>query len=347
MGALLAVLLTLALLAPAALAAVPDRPENQYVLDSAGVLSEKTEKAIIKENEELFERCGAEVVIVAVDFLGGQEIDDYAEELFNRWGIGSWERNNGILLVMAIAEDNYYALSGYGIEDYFDGAMFRGLLDDYLEDDFAAGRYDEGALAFFKAVVSELDGYYAGQDNIPGEDYSGDYDYSYDIGGSYEEDSFFPRLSLISMAARVISIVVRVVIVVVIILVVLAFVRGIGRGGRGGGMGGGGGGGFWQGMFLGSMMNNRRRSYWTPPPPPPPPPGPRPGGFGGFGGARPPSGGFGGSRSGGGFHAPRPGGFSGGGRAGGGSSGRSGFGGRSGGGFHGGGGTRGGGAGRR
>ena len=34
-------------LAPGALAAVPDRPENQYVLDSAGVLSSSTERRII------------------------------------------------------------------------------------------------------------------------------------------------------------------------------------------------------------------------------------------------------------------------------------------------------------
>lgn len=334
LGALLAVLLTLTLLAPAALAVVPDRPDNQYVLDSAGVLSDQTEKTIIKKNEELFSQCGAEVVIVAVDFLGGQEIDDYAEELFNFWGIGSSERNNGILLVMAIAEDNYYALSGYGIEDYFNGAKFRTLLDDYLEDDFAAGRYDEGALAFFNAVAEELESYYAGQDNTPDVDYNNDDAYYYNNNSVYRVEFF------VSKFVRVIAVLVRVVIVIVVLLVIFAVLRNIGRGGGGGGTRGGGGGGFWQGMFLGSMMHNRRRSYWTPPPPPPP--GPRPGGFGG---SRSP-GGFGGPRPGSGFGGSRPGGFHGGGRVGGGSSGRSGFGGHSGG-FHGGGGTRGGGAGRR
>lgn len=329
----MAALLTLALLAPAALAVVPDRPDNQYVLDSAGVLSEKTEKAIIKKNEALFDQYGAEVVVVAVDFLGGQAIDDYAEELFNLWGIGSRERNNGILLVMAIAEDNYYALSGYGIEDYFDGAMFRNLLDDYLEDDFAAGLYDEGALAFFNAVAAELDSYYAGQEDVPDEDYGNDY---------YDGDSSYRQGFSISKIMTVVAALVRVIIVVFVLLVIFAVLRNIGRGGGGGGTGGGGGG-FWRGMFLGSMMG-RRRSYWAPPPPPPPP-GPRPGGFGGFGGPRSP-GGFGGPRPGGGFGGSRPGGFHGGGRVGGGSAGRSGFGGHSGG-FHGGGGTRGGGAGRR
>lgn len=323
-AALWAVLLALVLLAPQALAVVPDRPENQYVLDSAGVLSEKTEREIIDKNREIFPEYGAEVVIAAVDFLGGEDIQDYANDLFNTWGIGSQERNNGILLVMAIAEEDYYALAGYGIEDYFDGAKFRDLLDGYLEEDFAAGDYDQGVRKFFRAVVQELDAYYAHQAAPPAQDPYEDL---------YEESSHRGP-SLLGRAVTVVGALVRVVIVVVVIMVIFAVLRSIGRGG-GGGRGSGGGGGFWQGMFLGSMMNRRPRTYWAPPPPPP---GHRPGGFGGFGRPgprppRPPQGGFGG--------------FHGGGRAGSGGFGRSGGFGGGGGGFHGGGGSRGGGAGRR
>lgn len=322
---ILAAVLAAVLLAPAALAAAPDRPANQYVLDSAGVLSDATEKAIIKRNTELFNSCGGEVVIVAVDFWGGMEPEDYANELFNDWGIGSQERDNGILLVMAVGEDDYYATAGMGIDSYFDGARFRELLDGYLEEDFAAGDYDAGALKFCNAAADQLEAYYA---NAPADDYA-------EEGGWYEDDredgSYW-----VGGLARAVAAVVRAVILVVVILLV---VRLLSRGGRGGGGYGGGGGGFWRGMFMGSLLG-RRRSYWAPPPPPPPPgpgPGPRPGGFGGPGGRRPPSGGFGGF-----------GGFSGGGSSRGGGAGRGGFGGgRSGGGFHSGGGSRGGGAGRR
>ena len=102
LAALWAVLLVIAAAAPAALAAVPDRPENRYVRDSAGVLSRDLEEEIIEENERLFEEYGAEVVVVAVDFFGGEDSEDYANRLFNQWGIGSRERNNGILLVLAV-----------------------------------------------------------------------------------------------------------------------------------------------------------------------------------------------------------------------------------------------------
>lgn len=318
---LLTVLLCAGLLAPSAAAKTPKRPENQYVLDSADVLSSAVEKHIISGNERLFREYGAEVVVVTVDFLDGEAIDDYAVSLFDDWGIGSRERNNGILLVMAVGEDNYYALSGSGIDDYFDGAMFRALLDDYLEDDFAAGDYGAGAKSFFDAAAAELDSYYAssgGEAGPAGQDY-------------YEEEEHSSFSWMVRAFGRLVGIVIRIVVVLVILAVVLSFFGSF-RGGSGGPPGGGGGGGFWRGMLLGSMMG-RRRSYWRPPPPPPgpgfgrPPMGPRPGG--------PRPGGFGGF-----------GGFSGGGRSGSGGAGRSGFGGHSGG-FHGGGGTHGGGAGRR
>lgn len=306
-----------------ALAAIPQRPENKYVLDSAGVLSDSTERKIIRENQELFNETGAEIVVVAVDFLGGQEIDDYAYDLFNDWGIGSSERNNGILLVLAIGEDNYYATSGYGLEDYFDGAKFRELLDDYLEEDFAAARYDEGVEKFFDEVLDEVENYYEHYEDeyTQADEGAADYGPYYSEGPSFSWSRFM----------AVVSNVARVVIVIVILIVVARLFSGRGRGGRGGPpYGGGGGGNFWTGMMLGNMMGRSRRRTWGAPPPPPP---------GGFGGPRP-----GGHRPGGGFGGF--GGFSGGGRSGGFGGGRSGgFGG--GGGFTGGGGSHGGGAGRR
>ena len=153
----LSLLLSLALafcLAVPALAAYPDRPENQYVLDEADVLSEETEQEIIAENQDLFQETGAQIVVVAVDFLDGEEIDDYAYSLFNIWGIGSQERNNGLLLLLAIGEENYYAQAGTGIEDYFDGAKLQDMLDEYLEPDFATREYDAGVEKFFQAALS-------------------------------------------------------------------------------------------------------------------------------------------------------------------------------------------------
>lgn len=315
---LLAALTVVCVLSVPALAAVPDRPSNQYVLDSASVISSATEDEIVSKNKSLFQKTGAEIVIVAVDFLDGESIDDYAYNLFSSWGIGSAERNNGLLLVMTVAEDNYYALPGYGVEDHFSGSHLQDILDQYVEPSFAQGDYDKAALEFFNAAYTELRDYdyNDGYGEADGFDQGGNYE---DYGDYYEDGWSGPA----ALASSLFWAVIRIVIAVAVVALVLCVVRSITRGGGGGPRGGsGGGGGFWTGMFLGNMIGNSRRRHWSAPPPPPR----------GFGGPRPPRGGFGGF---GGF-----GGHSGGFHSGGGAS-------RGGGGFHGGGGSRGGGAGRR
>lgn len=307
-----AVLTAFSVSAPA-LASVPERPENQYVLDSANVIEAETEKRIVSENEKLFKETGAQIVIAAVDFLGGEDIEDYTYEMFNSWGVGSSERNNGILLVLAIGEDNYYAQAGYGIDAYFDGGKLQGLLDDYLEEDFAAGDYDAGVGKFFDAVYDEVESYYQSQPD------------GYTQQDGYEYEEAYPERNKSQILGSLVFVLFRIVIAVIVLIVCLALFRTIFGGRRGGPpSGGGGGGGFWTGMLLGSLFNSRRNRWRGPPPPGP----------GGFGGPRPP-------RGGGGFGGF--GGFTGGGGA------RGGFGGgrSGGGGFHSGGGSHGGGAGRR
>lgn len=151
-------LLALCLLAPAALArpAVPERPENLYVADYAQVLETSTVNAIVRENESLFNETGAEIVIVTVDFLDGWDIADYAMEIGNQWGVGSEERQNGIVLLLAIGEDNYWATVSKGLENYISDGVLGDLLADYLEPQFAKGNYDQGVRDVFGALLDAV-----------------------------------------------------------------------------------------------------------------------------------------------------------------------------------------------
>ncbi len=131
-----------------------------YVADYANVLSEETEAEIVTQNDVLYEKTGAQIVVVTVDFLDGNDIGDYAYSLFNDWGIGSAEKNNGLLLLLAIGEENYYALQGKGLEDRISSGDLDQILYDYLEEDFAAENYDAGVQKVFSALYSEVSSYY-------------------------------------------------------------------------------------------------------------------------------------------------------------------------------------------
>lgn len=142
---LLSAFMTLFFLFPLTIQAarLPEPTSDFYVNDFADVLSEETEQKIDQINAELESINGSQLVVTTVDFLDGMAIDDYAIELFNKWQIGSKE-NNGVLLLLAIAEDNYYCIQGSGIEDLLSSGRIQLILDYSLEPDFAVGNYSEG-----------------------------------------------------------------------------------------------------------------------------------------------------------------------------------------------------------
>ncbi len=185
---LLCILLLLCL--PSGAFAVVDAPADVYVGDYANVLSESTERYIIAENQKLAEATGAQIVVVTVDFLDGIEIEDYAYKIFNDWGIGDADRNNGLLLLLAIGEDNYYAMQGAGIERVLSSGTLGDYLYDYLEDDFAAGDYDAGVNDVFDAFLEWFYIYYdlsatgtVNNNNNNNNDYAGT------VGGTYENNA--------------------------------------------------------------------------------------------------------------------------------------------------------------
>lgn len=160
------ILLAMSLLVCSA-GAVPARPGNGYVLDQAGVLSGDTEDYFVQQNQALDQETGAAVGVLCVDFLEGSDIADYALDTFNTWQLGDAERNNGVLILLAIGEDNYYVLQGVGLQEALSDSTLKSYTLEYLEEDFAAGRYDEGTRKLFDALCEWLESYYAGAP-VPG-----------------------------------------------------------------------------------------------------------------------------------------------------------------------------------
>ena len=321
MKRLLCLLLCLAVCITPVLA-VADKPANGYVGDYADVLSDRLEQDIVERNQTLFDNTGAQIVVVSVRFMDGLDAESYAYECFNQWGVGSDERDNGLLLVFATRDhdDNGYkrcwVAVGTGLENALSEATLNRWLEDYFYDDFDAGNYDAAVEKFFNAAYSWMESYYAGTE---GSSAGGVAPYAQESGGGVAG----------VLGGLVVFTVFLFVAVVMLIAIGSVLRRGFGHYYHP-----------WYGYYRPFPLFFWRRRRYGPPPPPHIPPGQPPGG------GSQTSGGFqsGGTSRGGGA-GRRGSGFSTGFRS---SSSRSGSSFRSGGGsFRSGGGTRGGGAGRR
>lgn len=266
--------------------AVVDQSESFYVADYSNVLSNDTEQMIINYNGSLEQQCqGAQIVVVTVDYLDGMYSDEYAYQLFNDWGVGSADYNNGMLLLLAIQENKAWLAYGLGLSSLIDSDQVDSLLDKYFWKDFDRGNYDEAVTSLFNALLAWYDEQYDAQVVQSGTSVSSGNEYY----TGYSQPSFGERLSHVLGS----------IIEILVVIAVLSVLFGGGRRGRGVGS--------WLPWFLlfNSRSNDRRRDPWDNDRRG----GPRgPGGFGGggFGG-----GGFGGGFGGGSGHGG--GGFSGGG----------------------------------
>ena len=120
-----------------------------YVYDHAGVLTDSTMEHIDAMNASLFAQTGAQLMVVTVDSTNGTDIVTYAADLGNQYGVGSAERNNGLVIVLALEDytqngllGDYGMAEGTGLQKY-DNELVN-ILYGSMEKDFAAGNYDAG-----------------------------------------------------------------------------------------------------------------------------------------------------------------------------------------------------------
>lgn len=288
---------------------IPLSDEGAYALDKSGVLSAETENRIARYNQYLAESCGAQICVVTIptmDYVGYDDIENYAYDLFNAWGIGDKDEDNGVLLLLVTDDELCWCLQGEGLEDTLSSSAISDILTENMQDDFYAGEFDSGTKKTFDALYRRLCAIYS-------VDPDGVDDFTYDPG--YNNGTVFPNEPVPAKSKKL-----SFWEIIVIIITVLVALRLIGKlfSAIGSNSGNGGCGcGCLPAFLLGTRVGSSNRR------------GPWPGGF--HGGPRPgggsrPSGGFtgGGGRSrggGGGFHG---GGGSGGGFKGGGGGSRGG-----------------------
>ena len=136
--------------------AVVSQTRDFFVNDYAEVLSEDTKKYIMQTNQELEQKTGAQIVVVTVTSLDGQDLESYATELFRKFGIGDSKKNNGVLLLCSTGDRKFRIEVGYGLEGALTDGKTGRIQDEYIIPYLKDDNYDEGIKNGFSAVLSEV-----------------------------------------------------------------------------------------------------------------------------------------------------------------------------------------------
>lgn len=200
-------------------------PTN-YVDDFAGVLDAATQAQLNGLCRQVEQKAQAQIAVVTVKSLDGEDAFTYAVDLYQKWGIGAKGKDRGVLILVATQDRKFGASVGYGLEPILpDGKIggFRREAAPYL----TRGDYTTG-LSLMTSDIADVIAKDAGVtlDNHP---------------------PVAPRQR--SSPSRGFP---PIVIILIIVFVVIPILRAMFRGGGGRG----GGSGFWSGLLWGILFSN-------------------------------------------------------------------------------------------
>jgi uncharacterized protein len=124
---------------------VKDR--TRYVTDMAGMLSAEAVARADSLMADAWAQSSAEPVIVIVDNLDGEDIDDYATELFELWKPGKKDKDNGVILLISMEDKQFVIRTGYGVEGVLPDAICWTILNKTMKPYFKEGDYNAGVIA--------------------------------------------------------------------------------------------------------------------------------------------------------------------------------------------------------
>lgn len=148
-------LLTILALQPLHAQTFPE-PETVFVTDLADLIPADTELLISRQLENAKADRGFEMTVVTLPSLAeysDQSIESYAKDLFNNWGVGDADHNDGVLLLVAREERETRIALGSGYPAVYDGYAAKIIRDD-LRPNFSSGNFERG---FLNAVSSSID----------------------------------------------------------------------------------------------------------------------------------------------------------------------------------------------
>lgn len=123
-----------------------------WVSDPDGVMSAEARAAADSLLNVLNTSRTTEVTVAVVAGLDGQDIDSYATELFELWGIGKRDRDNGLLLLISRDDRRAAIRTGYGMEGVINDGRAGRIIRNDIAPNMKAGDPDKAVIDAVKAI---------------------------------------------------------------------------------------------------------------------------------------------------------------------------------------------------
>ncbi|HWB65011.1 MAG TPA: TPM domain-containing protein, partial [Chitinophagales bacterium] len=147
----------------------PERPNPpRLVNDLANVLQDDDANALEAKLVAYNDSTSTQIAIVIIKTLDGLERAQYATELAEKWGIGRKNKDNGVLLLVAMKEHQVFIATGRGVEEYLPDAICNEVIDNDIKPHFKRGDYYGGLNTATDEMIARLQGQFTNEGNDSG-----------------------------------------------------------------------------------------------------------------------------------------------------------------------------------
>jgi uncharacterized protein len=131
----------------------------QAVNDFGNFLEPFQKDALEKKIRDYNDSTSSAIVIITVPDLQGYDIAELSLKYLREWGIGTKEKNNGILILVSKAEHKARIETGYGMEGVIPDVIAKHIIDErmvpyFKENDYYRG-FDNAVDAIILAAAGE------------------------------------------------------------------------------------------------------------------------------------------------------------------------------------------------
>jgi len=125
-----------------------------YVNDFAGVIDKKSVK-------DMSSRIGAfkdkaEIAVVTIKSLEGQDVETYTHTLAVKWGVGKKGKDNGVVILIAVKERKVRIEVGYGLESVIPDGIAKRIIEQDMKPYLKKNDFGGGLSAGVDAVIKRI-----------------------------------------------------------------------------------------------------------------------------------------------------------------------------------------------
>lgn len=130
---------------------------NGYVSDPADIISANEEQIINQMLWDLEQKSTAQIAVVMLPSIGNEVPKNFAVDLFEEWGIGQADTDNGLLILTVMDQRRTEFEVGYGLEPILTDAVCLRIGTDEIVPFFKQGRFGSGIVSALTRVNQFLD----------------------------------------------------------------------------------------------------------------------------------------------------------------------------------------------